>query len=159
MSRRRILKSALYNFLGTFTSRYTEFDGYWLFGFLVPQMTSIEVDLLGADPSDSDPAGTAATLAIKKFSEQLEKARIDIHQLRSAKLAITHPPSTVRKAVWGFAQFALGMQTMERDGYDLTFTAEAVIDDGLVFSVNRTVLVAPHDPTKECRSYQGLPPD
>ena len=32
---RRHLKSVLAGFLGTYTSRYSDFQGYWLFGFIV----------------------------------------------------------------------------------------------------------------------------
>ncbi len=36
--RRRIIKAVLDNFLGTYTSRYSDFHGYWLFGFLVKDL-------------------------------------------------------------------------------------------------------------------------
>ena len=35
MPTRRVIKSVLHNFLGTYTSRYSDYNGYWLFGFMV----------------------------------------------------------------------------------------------------------------------------
>jgi len=34
------MTAVLKNFLGTYTSRYSDFQGYWLFGFLVPGLGS-----------------------------------------------------------------------------------------------------------------------
>jgi hypothetical protein len=46
MATRRVIKSVLRNFLGTYTSRYSEIRGYWLFGFLVPDLGELHFDLL-----------------------------------------------------------------------------------------------------------------
>lgn len=42
MARRRVIKSVLHNFLGTYISRYSDFRGYWLFGFLVSNRFDFE---------------------------------------------------------------------------------------------------------------------
>ena len=39
MPRRRTIKGVLDNFLGTYTSRYSDYDGYWLFGMVVGEVT------------------------------------------------------------------------------------------------------------------------
>ena len=46
MTSRRVIPGVLHNFLGTFTSRYSDFNGYWIFGFLVEKMDSVRIDLL-----------------------------------------------------------------------------------------------------------------
>jgi hypothetical protein len=45
MASLRAIKCALHNFLGTYSSRYSEYSGYWLFGFLVNDLTRIDFDL------------------------------------------------------------------------------------------------------------------
>jgi len=73
MPTRNALRGVLAGFLGTFTSRYSDFDGYWLLGFLVKER-EIVIDLL-ADPSDdSSPVSAARHLAAVKFGEQLQKS-------------------------------------------------------------------------------------
>jgi hypothetical protein len=46
MKPRRIIKGVLHNFLGTYTSRYSDYDGYWLFGMLVRDVEELSIDLL-----------------------------------------------------------------------------------------------------------------
>ena len=46
MAKRRAIRGVLGNFLGTFTSRYSDYDGYWLFGFLVADLKDLRIDLL-----------------------------------------------------------------------------------------------------------------
>ena len=52
----KALKGALHGFLDTYVSRYSTHDGYWLFGFLVPELTKARVDLL-TPSSDFDARG------------------------------------------------------------------------------------------------------
>jgi hypothetical protein len=47
MARRRDLKGVLRNFLDTHVSRYSDFDGYWLFGLLMHDVGDLlEIDLV-----------------------------------------------------------------------------------------------------------------
>lgn len=72
------MKGALNGFLDTYVSRYSAHDGYWLFGFLVPELTTAKVDLL-MPPSDPRPHfRRASELATAKFREQAEKRKIDV---------------------------------------------------------------------------------
>ena len=43
---RRIIKGVLHNFIGTYTSRYSDYDGYWLFGMVVRDVAELRIDLL-----------------------------------------------------------------------------------------------------------------
>ena len=47
MASRSVIKSVLWNFLGTYMSRYSDYDGYWLFGFLIEDMGELEINILG----------------------------------------------------------------------------------------------------------------
>ena len=42
MPTRRVIKSVLRNLLGTLTSRYSDWHGYWLLGFVVKDLEPIE---------------------------------------------------------------------------------------------------------------------
>jgi hypothetical protein len=75
MATRRVIKSALANFLSTYTSRYSDFDGYWLFGFLADALVEIPIDLLeNAVDSSHSPLEIARRIATAKFSDQCRKA-------------------------------------------------------------------------------------
>ena len=54
MASRRVIKGVLGNFLGTYVSRYSDYDGYWLFGFLVGDLGELRINLLGQSVSDPD---------------------------------------------------------------------------------------------------------
>jgi hypothetical protein len=55
---RRNLIGALHNFLATFTSGYSDYDGYWLFGFLLKDADELRIDLLNPN-SDIPPSAPA----------------------------------------------------------------------------------------------------
>ena len=76
MSSRRIIKGVLHNFLVTFTSRYSDFEGYWVFGFLVADMDTVAINLLDAstESADDKPLTFAKRLAVQRFAEQIAKA-------------------------------------------------------------------------------------
>lgn len=121
---RRIIKSVLHNFLGTYTSRNSDFHGYWLFGFLVEDINQINVDLLGADRNQENtksrfnrggalqrfvysffrhpypyyayrsPIAYAEWLAAQRFAEQICKAALPRSWFREARLEITRSADT-----------------------------------------------------------------
>jgi hypothetical protein len=146
MARRRVIKSVLQNFLGTYTSRYTEYRGYWLFPFLVSDLDELEFDLL------HKPAGALETLlavsrhlAAAKFQEQLRKAGFESAQVRSARLMMKKSADAVVCPANG----------PTRAGYDVTFRAAAILDNGNEYECAKVVAVAPHDPLIEVRSSRG----
>ena len=74
MTRRAIL-GVLGNFLGTYTSRYSDYEGYWLFGFLVTDIGELRIDLLAPSAGESDaPLGVAVRSAAAQFADQVQKA-------------------------------------------------------------------------------------
>src|SRR5947207_1622431 len=94
MTSRRVIKGVLHNFLATFTSRYSDFDGYWVFGLLVQGMDTESIDLLAvsAESTDATPSGFARRLAAQKFAEQIAKAGLPSSWFRKARLDITKLP-------------------------------------------------------------------
>ncbi len=80
MPTRRVLKSVLHNCLGTFTSRYTDYEGYWLFGFFINKVGALEFDLCGGSQQWSDEAVSAAvTFALQEFRGQMQKAGLKMN--------------------------------------------------------------------------------
>lgn len=146
---RRIIKSVLPNFLGTYTSRNSDYDGYWLFGFLVGEFRQITLDLLdmSAIPRNVTPLTYARWLAGQKFADQVAKARLPMAWFREARLEITRSIET--RQGWASGRYC--------QGYDLTFTAKAISDLGKTYEAASTVFAAPHNHLIEMRSIRRLP--
>lgn len=87
------MRAVLSNFLGTFTSRYSDFQGYWLFGFLIEDLVELRIDLLAPAVGEPGlPPDVAIHTAVKKFEDQLQKARLDKRRIREAWLTIRKLP-------------------------------------------------------------------
>ena len=139
----------MHNFLGTYTSRYSDYDGYWVFGMLVDRLTVLEIDLRHSEDSgvDETPVGAAKRYAVERFAEQMAKAGLPLSLVRDAQLNITKLPGAKRGPVNG----------RPSDGYDIRFTARVVSDVGKTYEWTRTVFVAPHNPRIELRSIRATP--
>ena len=148
MTTRRVIKGVLHNFLGTFTSRYSDFDGYWLFGFLVEDIAGMRIDLLDDDDDRARVSPSAFTkwLAARKFAEQLAKAGLPKSWLREARLDISKSPEHRPGLVNGRSS----------SGYDVKFQAHAVTDLGKAYARTASIFVAPHDPKIELRSARAI---
>jgi len=147
MATRRIIKSVLHNFLGTLTSRYSDWHGYWLFGFVVNDLERLDHDLLipVAGTPDDTPLAHLRSLATIKFQEQLSKARLDPIHIREATLILERLPGRVEVQVYQYA----------RPGYRVRFTVNAITDLGKVYESEQIVAVAPHDWTHESQSSRA----
>ncbi len=133
----------LRSFLGTYAGRCSEHDGYWLFGFLVADLTELRIDLLGDSPSGSPSTSSAAVaLAVRRFAEQLRLSGLDRSRVRETRVTLTRLPGAAFGAVHGHV----------RAGFTVQFVAEAVLDDGKAYRDELTTFVAPHDPAIESRS-------
>jgi hypothetical protein len=146
MATRRVIKGVLENFLGTYVSRYSDYDGYLLFGFLVDDLGDrgeLKVNLLVQGVRDPDtPTGIAALSAAAKFEDQRQKAGLAPSQVRDAWLTIQRLPGLVSGAVNGHSC----------SGFNLSFSAGATMDDGKRYERKRVVFVAPHNAAVELRS-------
>jgi hypothetical protein len=145
---RRNLKGALHNFLATFTSRHSDYDGYWLFGFLLNDVEELKIDLLNPNSNRpvSAPLQFAADIAQQKFREQLLKAGLNISCAREAHLTITKLPETRRGLVNGHVS----------DGHEIRCLATVVTDLGKVYQRRMNIFVAPHNPEIEQRSTRRV---
>ena len=133
----------LKNFLGTYTSRYSEFQGYWLFGFLVADLGELRIDLLATTASASEgPLSVAIRLAVEKFQDQVRKARVAPARVRSGRLILRRSPSAVKGTVNRHACL----------GYSVHFMAEVVMNDERRYEQEHVLFVAPHNPAAELRS-------
>jgi hypothetical protein len=143
MPHRRELKGVLHNFLGTYTSRHSDHDGYWVFGLAEAQLGNLRVDLVGASTPDSrDPKALTTELARRRFSEQLAKAKIPRSFVCEAQLTVNRSASQTR----GF------VNDRSVEGHVFTFSVRAVSDRGAGFEDKASVFVAPHDAKLERRS-------
>jgi hypothetical protein len=143
MARRKVIKSVLHNFLGTYMSRYTDYRGYWLFGFLVSEQFQSEFDLLDRRTEDMvAPLAAAKQLAAMRFEDQARKAGLDVSQVREAWLRISSSPDTARASVNGHPGPV----------FNLSFRVWAVMDNQRRYEFERAEFVAPHDPRVERRA-------
>jgi hypothetical protein len=139
---RRVLQGALEGFLGTYTSRNSDFDGYWLFGFLVSDFPLLEIDLLGASGGDTrTPEGRACELARARFLQQVERAALSLDVVEAAQLVIQ---------LEGPAEALVNGRV--RSAFEVQVAVTAVSTWGRVFRAERRLFVAPHDPGREQRS-------
>ena len=141
MPTRRILMSVLAGFVGTYTSRYSDYRGYWLHGQFLFDSPRHEFNLLCSPPHGEAPLHSAWRLANRRFAEQLFKSGLTLEVIREATLQIQMDAETVRG--WHGNQMS--------DGHLVQFRASAVTDNGHTYVQKLTVFVAPHDPEKEQR--------
>ncbi len=146
MPSRQVFNSVLHNFLGTYTSRYSDYEGYWLFGFLVDHLELFEVDLLAGTSGETGRAANAATeLATQRFADQVSKSGCNFRLLCDARLKLERLPGVCRGPVNGRIS----------NGYSVRFQAMAKVDTGRVFVSERIVFIAPHNPFSESRSTRA----
>jgi hypothetical protein len=146
-----VIKGVLDNFLGTYTSRYTDYEGYWLFGLLAADLSEVEFDLLAASGNPDSPLGVTELVASLKFADQAQKAGLGASQVRRAWLRMERLPEAVSRYCY--------LAGRDRAGYSIAFRAGAVTDDGREYERKRVVFVAPHDPLCESRrspEYWGV---
>jgi hypothetical protein len=143
MATRRVIKGVLENFLSTYVSRYSDYEGYLLFGFLVGDFAELRINLLGQSVSEPlSPMGVVVLSAIAKFEDQRRKAGLADSRIREAFLTIRQLPGSVSGSINGH----------NCPGFNVSFLAEAVMDDGKRYERDRVVFVAPHQPAVELRS-------
>jgi hypothetical protein len=143
MVAQRTIRGLLANFLGTYTSRYSDYDGYWLFGYLVADLDVLRIDLLAeAGSKEAAPLPIAIHSAAIKFADQMTKARVDRSQIQEAWLVIQRS-----------TELRTGLINWQpRSGYDVRFCASVVMKDGRSVEREVVLFVAPHDVTVELRS-------
>jgi hypothetical protein len=143
MARRKVIKSVLHNFLGTYISRYSTYRGYWLFGFLVSDLFQSEFDLLDLGNGDTEtPLAVAEHLAVTSFGDQLRRARLDPSKVQQARLTISSSRDPTKPWVHGH----------RAPVFNLSFRACAVMDDSRRYQCEQVAVVARHDPLVESRS-------
>lgn len=148
MTSRRIIPGVLHNFLETFTSRYSDYDGYWVFGFLVEEIEVLRIDLLAevAACASSRPLDFVHRLASQRFSEQIAKAGLPRAWFRDGWLDLTKSPGSSRGFVNG----------QSSTGYIVRFQAQIVTDLGRTYGRTASMFIAPHDPKIELRSARAV---
>jgi len=147
MTRRRSLRGALHNFLGTLTSRNSDFDGYWVLGLIAEDLGETTIDLLANADAEATPLAAFVCMAREKFRDQLVKQRIPGSFVKSGLLDITKPSTRTEAHVNGHV----------RPGYNVTFSARVESDLHTVYACKATIFVAPHDPAIETRSVRREP--
>ncbi len=145
MATRRVIKGVLHSFLGTYSSRYSDYRGYWLFGLLVSDLDELIVNLLGPVPNRPHPRWRLQKLAVTRFKDQVRKARLKPEQIREARLSIKRSPEVARGSV----------NDHLCAGWQVIFHARALMDDDRWYDCEQVLFVALHDPQVEQRGSRG----
>jgi hypothetical protein len=146
MSSRRAIRGVLGNFLGTYTSRNSDYEGYWLFGFLLPELGSLRIDLLAkSEGGPVTPQDVAIRLAEIKFRDQVRKADVSLSCIGEAWLSIRKQPEPITRPVNG----------RPCQGHTVCFTVEVIMDNGKRYEKQKAVFVAPHIAAIEIRCTIG----
>jgi len=140
----RVLRAVIPNFLSTYTSRYRDRDGWWLFGLAVESLDGLVVDLLGEDVGADSPRDQVVSDAIRKFRGQMAKQHVARDFLLEATLHCQRG-----KAYRGIDR------AWRNAGHDYTFTVRVRTVNGKELERSRHVFVAPHDPTFERQSSRA----
>lgn len=144
MAGHRVIKSVLHNFLGTYTSRYSDFRGYYLFGFLIEDIEVLQIDLIkdSSGCNETTPIAVAKRLAVIKFAEQTVKAGLPKSYIRESILEIRKSPEIIPGYVNGWLT----------SGYNVTFVAKTTTDIGKIYERTITIFIAPHNSRVESQS-------
>jgi hypothetical protein len=137
----RVLRGVVGNTLSSYVSRYSHYDGYWLFGFLVPGLQELEVDLLGASSTGSAPIDHASRRAQAVFREQLAKAGYPHAHIARASLVLSQG-----EPMYVAHEFRRG------DGWRVIARVSVTTLTGRTFGAERSVGVCSHDPQRESQS-------
>jgi hypothetical protein len=102
MTTRRAIRGVLGNFLGAYTSRYSDFEGHWLFGFLIADLDELGIDLLRPPSGESaTPLRAAVRIAAVEFADQLQKAGLARQRIAEARLTIRKLPEPAAASING----------------------------------------------------------
>ena len=146
MATRNALSGVLTNFLGAYVSRYSEYNGYWMFGSLVPDFTMLSIDLLGNVTDEAiTPISVARNRAVARFNDQLIKAGLSPADVSAASLAIHRSLEPVTGKVNGYCCI----------GYQVIFAAEGTMASGKQYQSCRLAFIAPHNPHYERQSVRN----
>jgi len=158
MASRSVIK-VLRNLLGLLTSRYSNWQGYWVYGFVVSDLEFVEWQLLVPFVGLPDTSmATIRSIAATRFSEQVFKAGLDPVFIREATLTIERLTEQADVHFWPKTEISSGkwlaLEPVVTPGYRMRFKVSALTDLGRRQQSEETVAVAPHDPIRERRSLR-----
>lgn len=147
MKIRRRLTGVLCGFIDAFVSRYSDYDGYWIFGLLAREGDQISFDFLhtSVNAKESPIISAAASIAKTRFHKLLQKFGIPAEFVSEGKF-IMSKQDPARGLVNGHAS----------DGHLYLLQAEVTSDLGKKYTAHKTIFIAPHDPSVEHRSMRRI---
>ena len=143
MSASRAIRGVAGNFLGTYLSRCSDYQGYWLLGFLVADLRTLQLDLLSQAADERPVFQHAFDLAASRFRERLCKGGVALEEGRAAELRLSRELGEVPVEVNGSTA----------RGWRAAVSVES--RRGRRFAAQRRIVVAPHDAAVESRSTRA----
>lgn len=147
MKIRRHISGVLCSFLDAYASRYSDYDGYWIFGLLIREGERQSFDLLHDDSStlNSPIVAAARQIAQERFLALLGKARIPKAFVSEVKVHLSRlepSPGAVNGRI--------------SNGYRVSLAVVALSDLGKCYNAEKIIFVAPHNPADELRSTRTI---
>ena len=145
MKVRRRITGALASFLDTYISRYTDLNGYWLFGQLLVEASNTQLPIISGEAQlPVLPISRHATiLGRKKLFEQLDKHHIPREFVKEADLRFEK-----KEESYGW------IEHRRVRGYLVVLTANAISDLGKKYTCHARIFVSPHDPEVERQTVE-----
>ena len=144
------MRGVLAGFVGTVSSRNSDFQGYWIFGQMAATvLLGLEVDLLERSPTTNLEKSIVAAyrfLVKQRFFEQLTRHRLPLQWVKRAELNLRRTNSV--------AEVVVNQAVSPAQLWELQ--ASLTTDLGRTFSASQTLCVAVHDPGIELRSARRL---
>ncbi|MEM7246244.1 MAG: hypothetical protein AAF533_12925 [Acidobacteriota bacterium] len=147
MTTRRAIKGVLHDFLGSFTSRNSDYRGYWLLGQLLPEPEQRELDLIGRPTGGGGAWGFARDLALRLFQEQVLATGLGLEDVDAATLEWCR----------GDGVMSLSKKNPRVIGYRVRLRVRATMVGGRCFERHVTLdYVSPRDPRRDRRSTRSM---
>src|SRR5579859_767610 len=122
MPTRRKFRAVISGFLGTIASRNSDYQGYWLFGFLTGAPAILTINLLEPPAARQiEPAlDYTIDLAKQTFGSQVDKAGLPRGSAQEATLTVERRPEMLSRA---------GGEHLRR-GYEIVIRIAVLADTG-----------------------------
>lgn len=147
MPRRKALKGVMHSFLRSFTSRYSDYDGYWIFGLVTCELNKLTINLMDVEnTTNNEVVLFPAQLGQREFKEQTDKAKLPMHFVRQAQMNVSQSTATTKGFVAGHLC----------TGHIYTFSIQVISDLGRPFRATTHKFIAPHNPAVEHRSTRRI---
>jgi hypothetical protein len=142
----RAIKGGPHSFLGAFTSRHTDIDGYWAFGILIDSLYELRVSLIEGESTKTAVLQSTISRAQDLFADQVRKYHVPSHHVLDAHFLSRRSGAQVNGLINGHSV----------RGQIFLATATATMRGSKYYRCRQELFVAPNNPTIEMQSGRRI---